>query len=123
MDGQNSVDNSDPGATNSQSGNVTLNTLLSGFPSDPGQLQSLLLQSMLVNQNMQKDNHEIQKKNQELMAQLVNNSHRMNEKKISNCPRKRKTTSLEAWIEEVKMWNDTHKNTSMLTSQKPAFGH
>ena len=77
-------------------GGVTLQNLVSGLPSDPIQLQTLLMQSMLMNQTQQKENQDIQKKNQELLAQLVINSHQPNERKVMTCPKKRSEMSLEA---------------------------
>ena len=90
-----------PGNSNPQE---SVPPFMSGFPSDPTQLQVLLMQAMLSNQAQQKENIEIQKQNQNLMAQLVMNSRTTSEKKLSNCSKKQKESSLEAWMLEVKMW-------------------
>ena len=69
-------------ATGSQMGSTGvspgLSGLVSGFPTDPVQFQNFMLQSMLA---QQQGNAELQRKNQELMAQLVQNSNRPHEKK------------------------------------------
>ena len=105
-------------------GDTTTNTsapnLMPGFPTDPFQLQAMLMQSLLSSQTQQQQVQKMQKKNQELLAQLVTNSRRPNEKKLTNCPKKRTETSLESWISEVKMWNDANKETNSF-AQKYLF--
>ena len=41
---------------------------------------------------------------------MMRNSNRASYKKLTNCPKRRKDSSLESWIGEVKMWNDAHRD-------------
>ena len=91
--------------------------LLASLLTDPMQLTTMLLQSMINNQTVQKDSQAMQKKNQELMAQLVGHSQRNIEKKISICPKKRKDSSLDAWISEIKVWDSSNKETDQLAQK------
>ena len=79
------VENGETDPSN-QGAEVTYQSLLSGLPSDPAQLQALLLQSMLSNQTQQRENQQIQKQNQELLAQLEKNLTKPTARKMTNCP-------------------------------------
>ena len=48
------------------------------------------------------------------MCQVMNISGRTSRGKLSLCPKKREGSSLEAWIEEVKMWDECNKEESVV---------
>ena len=52
------------------------------------------------------------------MTQILNNSRRYPERKLSNCPKKSKDTSLDSWISEVKMWNESNSGEGFNLAQK-----
>ena len=77
----------------------TLNQLLAGMSGDPSKLTELLLKNLLEKQNKQKQFN-----------------------RLDDCPIKGKYSSLDAWLDEVQLWDDTNKkcdgNIANLSAKK-----
>ena len=73
---------------------VDLQSVMSQLSGDPAKIAELLA-TMWVNQN----------KNQNTGGSGYYN-------RVDNCPTKGKYSSLEAWIQEVELWDESHVNTS-----------
>ena len=68
---------------------------------NPNQMNVMMMQNMMT---MTK----VMTQNQKMMEKFVSNTQRTNsDRKIQNCPIRKKSSSLEAWIREVELWNDT----------------
>ena len=78
-------------------GGEQLGALLAGVGGDPTQLYALLAQSLTT---VTESNKQLQEMlNNQRVAQPNTYT------KLEECPKKRKYCTMEAWIEEVKLWD------------------
>ena len=64
-----------------------LNQILAGLTGDPAKLTKMLLKNLLENQKKPRQFN-----------------------RLDECPTKGSYTSLDAWLEEVELWDETNKN-------------
>ena len=75
--------------------------MMTEMAKNPNQMNVMMMQNMMT---MTK----VMTQNQKMMEKFVSNTQRTNsDTKIQNCPIRKKSSSLEAWIREVELWNDT----------------
>ena len=84
-----------------------LQTLVEGLTGDPSRLCELLVKNLSIAFESNQQMHKL------LQEQALNSSNRTVASfgKLDNCPVKGKYSSLDAWIQEVELWDDTNSSS------------
>ena len=81
--------------------------MMTEMAKNPNQMNVMMMQNMMM---MTK----VMTQNQKMMEKFFRNTQRINsDRKIQNCPIRKKSSSLEAWIREVELWNDTFEGDDL----------
>ena len=94
------------GQSEAAGGGDSLHSLMAGLSGDPSKLCELLVKNLSIanesNQQMQK-----------LLQEHVGGNKTITSfGKLDNCPVKGKYSSLDAWIQEVELWDETNSSSS-----------